>query len=74
MDGFMPKQPLANDEVAPTILDAGGRPVKRQTISHDCPRCGAGPRKRVKSGAFGIAAHPVCLTCGYEWMDEVWRD
>lgn len=72
MDGSMPKSPQA-DEDAPVLLDAGGRRIKREKVSHACPRCGAGPEKRVKSAAFG-GAHPVCRTCGYEWMDEVWRD
>lgn len=57
----------------PLILDAHGRPARRPTVeSKDCPRCGAGPEKRVASGGFG-AAHPVCGSCGFEWLDEVWR-
>ena len=56
----------------PLILNAQGAPARRPK-TETCPRCGAGPKKRTASSGFGIA-HPVCGQCGYEWLDEVWRD
>ncbi len=58
------------DETPTVIVNPQGKPA-RAAVSADCPRCGAGPQKRVKSG-WGDDAHPVC-NCGYEFLDEVWR-
>ncbi len=55
----------------PGIVDASGRPA-RKAASDRCPRCGAGPDKRVASGGFGKLPHPICC-CGHEWPDEVFR-
>lgn len=61
-------------EHPPVIVDPSGQPA-RAPASKACPKCGAGPDKRVKSGGFG-PAHPVCnggCNPAYEWLDEVWR-
>lgn len=53
----------------PLILDPSGRPA-RAPSSRICPRCGAGPERRVASGGFGGGVHDVCGACGYafdEW-------
>lgn len=61
-----------SDAETPRLVDSQGKPIDR-TRSKQCPQCGAAESKRTKSSGFGIA-HPVCSRCGYEWMDEVWRD
>ncbi len=58
------------------ILDASGKPM-RQAKSRNCPRCGAGPEKRVGTGGFGQPKHPVCMggcSPAYEWLDEVFDE
>ena len=59
------------EQARPPILDATGKPARAATTA-SCPQCGAGPDRRVASGGFGLP-HPVCASCGYEWMDEVFR-
>lgn len=62
-----------SDELVALIVDPHGRPARAGVVKNqDCPRCGAGPEKRVPSGGFGKLPHPICL-CGYEWLDEVFR-
>ena len=53
------------------IVAPNGRPARQRNDM--CPRCGAGlaDQKRTASSGFGVA-HPVC-SCGYEFIDEVWR-
>jgi len=58
---------------APQIVDAYGKPARQ--ASKACPKCGAGPEKRIASGGYGTP-HPVCAggcNPAYEWIDEVWR-
>jgi rubredoxin len=50
---------------AVTLVDASGKPVKRDTR---CPQCQAGPDKRVASGGFG-EPHDVCVVCGHEFQE-----
>lgn len=55
------------------IVDPSGRPAREALKkSKNCPRCGAGPEKRIASGGFGKEPHPIC-PCGHEWLDEVFR-
>lgn len=51
-----------------TIVDPQGRPARRPE-SRACPRCGAGPERRVLSGGFG-EPHHVCGQCGEEFPME----
>ncbi len=56
------------------IVDSQGKPA-RAASTKTCPKCGAGPEKRIASGGFGVP-HPVCnggCNPAYEWVDEVWR-
>ena len=62
--------PEPEESFNPMILDSTGK-VARRPKELACPRCGAGPDKRVASAGFGIP-HPVCR-CGYEWHDEVFH-
>ncbi len=55
-------------ETTPQLLDAQGQPARRPA-SRLCPRCGAGPDRRVKSAGFG-EPHPVCGQCGYDFHGE----
>jgi hypothetical protein len=58
----------------PVILNPQGQPARRP-VSDVCPKCGAGPDKRVPSGGFG-PRHPVCnggCSPAYEWVEEVWH-
>jgi len=57
-------------ETQTAILAPNGKPARTKASEH-CPRCGAKPEKRVASSGFG-AAHPVCGSCGHEFVDEVW--
>ena len=54
----------------PAILDAQGKPVRRQAVDTTCPSCGAGESKRVASCGFGIR-RPCCSVCGFVWTAEV---
>lgn len=48
------------------LVAPDGRPARAAvTRSLDCPRCGAGEERRVKSSGFG-GAHDVCGECGFE--------
>jgi hypothetical protein len=56
------------------ILDANGNPVVPKG-EESCPKCGAGPDRRVPSGGFGASIHPVCIglpgrPCSYEFEDQ----
>lgn len=53
---------------ADRLLDAQGQPARR-AASRMCPRCGAGPERRVKSAGFG-EPHPVCGQCGFDFHGE----
>ncbi len=56
------------------IVDPSGQPA-RAAASKACPKCGAGPEKRIGSSGFGVA-HPVCnggCNPAHEWTGEVWR-
>lgn len=52
----------------PEILGPSGAPA-RVPVSSACPRCGAGKDQRVESAAFGRKPIPVCLGCGYEFVE-----
>lgn len=52
------------------LLDASGQPVRARP-DRRCPRCAAGPERRVASAGFGVA-HPVCTRCGHEFVGEPW--
>jgi uncharacterized protein (DUF983 family) len=49
----------------PIIVAPSGRPA-RALVSRDCPRCGAGPDRRLASGGYGARVHDVCGRCGCE--------
>lgn len=53
---------------APQILGANGSPA-RVPQPVQCPSCGAGKDRRVKSGGFG-AVVDVCGRCGFEYPVE----
>ncbi len=53
------------------ILNAYGQPASQTIVSEDCPQCGAEKDRRGPSSGFGHP-HPICLDCGFEWMQEVW--
>lgn len=55
-------------EAKPEILDASGRPARKQ-IDDKCPRCRAPKEKRVVSGGFGRNRHDVCSQCGYSFEE-----
>jgi uncharacterized protein (DUF983 family) len=60
------------DDPGPVVLNAQGRPARRDLVAAKrCPRCGAGPEKRVASAGFGTP-HPVCGMCGWDFHGEVW--
>ena len=52
------------------IVDPSGKPA-RQALDTACPKCGAGPDKRVASCGFGTPS-TLCSSCGYDFQ-EVWR-
>jgi predicted RNA-binding Zn-ribbon protein involved in translation (DUF1610 family) len=52
----------------PTILGANGAPVRTPQPAQ-CPGCGAGKERRVKSAGFG-APVDVCSKCGFEFPPE----
>ncbi len=52
------------------LVTPQGKPA-HTAMSKDCPRCGAGPERRVASGGFG-APHPVCGQCGHDFHGERW--
>lgn len=65
----MPDQ-IGQDDPASSLVDATGRSVRlAREDAKRCPRCGAGPEKRVASAGFGDP-HPVCSRCGFEWLGE----
>ena len=69
----MAAQEGAAPDPADVLVDAHGRPLTR--VRHDarrCPRCGAGPERRVASAGFG-SPHPVCGRCGWEFVSEAWE-
>jgi hypothetical protein len=51
------------------LVGPNGQPARPSTAPRPCPRCGAGPDRRVASSGFGVP-HPVCARCGHEWPDE----
>lgn len=53
---------------APQILGANGAPA-RVPQPAQCPGCGAGKDRRVKSAGFG-APTDVCSKCGFEFPPE----
>ena len=60
----------AVQDPAAALLDPQGRPAAvRKAADKRCPRCGAGPERRVSSSGFG-EPHPVCGRCGHEWTGE----
>lgn len=56
----------------PGLVDAYGAPIGRAAGASrpPCPRCGAGPEKRIPSAGFGRAIHDVCQTCGHEFEER----
>jgi len=50
------------------LVDASGKPARRPE-SKICPRCAAGPERRVLSGGFG-AVHDVCGACGHDFEER----
>lgn len=58
---------------ARALVDPAGRALPAAPApSTACPGCHQDPVKRRASGGFG-KPHPVCVTCGYAWTEEVWR-
>ena len=53
----------------PTIVDPHGHPA-RQTVTRDCPRCGATPDRRLPSGGYGELVHDICGTCGHDFEER----
>lgn len=53
----------------PVLVRPDGQPLK--AASRDCPRCGAGPDRRVPSAGFGEPV-PVCAKCGWAFTGERW--
>lgn len=53
----------------PVIVAPDGRPARTVAGAGPCPRCGAGPERRVPSGGFGDP-HPVCAKCGHDFHGE----
>jgi len=51
---------------APKLVGPNGRPVSTEA-PYTCPRCGAGKKMRAASAGFGTP-HPVCTSCGYEFV------
>lgn len=51
------------------IVDPAGKPARVRDPR--CPKCLGD--KRVASAGFGIP-HPVCVKCGYEWLDEPYEE
>jgi len=52
------------------ILDAHGQPLRRPTDA-TCPKCAAGPDRRVVHHPFGQEPVAVCGTCGHEFEGGV---
>jgi uncharacterized protein (DUF983 family) len=51
------------------ILGPDGKRPARAAVSDDCPKCQAGPEKRVLSGGFG-EPHDVCSKCGHDFQER----
>lgn len=58
-----------SDQPPNVIVDPSGKPA-RQAVDTACPKCGAGPDKRVASCGFGTPS-TLCSRCGYDFH-EVW--
>ena len=57
-------------DAASALVDPYGRSARRtRAAARTCPRCGAGPEKRVASSGFGDP-HPICGRCGHEFYGE----
>lgn len=56
---------MSDTATAKSIVAPDGRPA-RQAESRNCPRCGAGPERRMNTAGFGA---PVicCSSCGYHY-------
>lgn len=68
------EQQDARDPAA-ALVDASGRRA-RKAKDDKCPKCGAGPDKRVMSGGFGQTPYPICIggcSQAHEFKDEVSR-
>ena len=53
---------------ASQLVDGSGQPARRK-VDPRCPKCQAGPDRRVLSGGFG-EPHEVCGQCGFDFPPE----
>lgn len=63
--------PHEHADPAARLVTAQGAPA-RPAGDRRCPRCQAGPERRVASAGFGDP-HPVCSKCGFEFDGERWH-
>lgn len=57
-----------NETQTPRIVDPSGKPV-RATAEARCPKCGAGPDRRVLANGFG-PPRTACGNCGRDVEEQ----